>query len=71
VEKSHPNHEALTELRKLISQLGGSPLPDPSGWDFCDDCNGVGPVYELGRVKVCARDWVRRDRCRLLAIKPD
>jgi hypothetical protein len=70
VENLVPNHEALSELRKLISRLGGSPLPDPSGWDFCDDCNGVGAVYAVGKVKVCARDFVRRDRCRELAIKP-
>lgn len=69
MEDLTPNVDALRELRKLVAQLGGSLLPEPSGWDACDDCSQVGAVYDLGAVRVCGRDWHRRDVCRQLAIK--
>lgn len=57
-----PNLEALAELRKLIAQLGGGLLPEPSGWDFCEDCSGVGACYPVGRLRVCSRCWLLRRR---------
>jgi hypothetical protein len=69
--KLEPNLEALAEMRKLVASLGGSPLPEPSGWAACDDCNQTAAVYPYGKVDVCARDWHRRDVCRQLAIRAD
>lgn len=71
MENLTPNHDALTEMRKLVARLGGAPLPAPSGLAACDDCGQTTAVYPYGSVNVCARDWHRRDTCRQLAIRDD
>ena len=71
MEKLEPNLDALAELRKLVASLGGSLLPEPSGWGACDDCSQVTALYPYGQVSICGRDWHRRDVCRQLAIRDD